>query len=486
MPKPLSSFELPLHDRPPHQSLTSWLHAQLRLAIIDGRLRAGTRLPASRDFARQYGLSRGTVVSVFERLQTEGYVSCRVGSGTRVNRIEPAAPIKTPHSTPPAYVRRVISDYVRPKPWVGLGAPEAVRPFTMRVPALAEFPAELWGRMAARRARTFPTWLQTQDDGRGYGPLREAIADYLGSSRGVRCSAGQIILVSGTQQALDLLARLLLKPGEPVWMEDPGYFGATIAFGNAAAKMIPVPLDEHGLSVTAALKICRHAKGAYVTPAHQFPLGMTMSLDRRIALLQWASHTGAFVIEDDYDSEYRFEGPPIPAMQSLDRNSNVIFVGSFNKLLFPSVRIGYVVLPPSLVDLFLAFRYRADFHNVNIDQAVLCDFIADGHLGRHLWRMRDLYAGRLAALIDGGKRYLGGLLDLSNVRAGLYTAALLRNGMTSRQAETAARAHNVEVVGIDRYALKASDPKGVLLGFAAFDEAAIRAGLVRLAAALGR
>src|SRR4051794_6217447 len=352
MPKPLSSFELPLHDRPPHQSLTSWLHAQLRLAIIAGRLRAGTRLPASRDFARQYGLSRGTVVSVFERLQTEGYVSCRVGSGTRVNRIEPAAPIKTPHSTPPAYVRRVISDYVRPKPWVGLGAPEAVRPFTMRVPALGEFPAELWGRMASRRARTFPTWLQTQDDGRGYGPLREAIADYLGSSRGVRCSAGQIILVSGTQQALDLLARLLLKPGEPVWMEDPGYFGATIAFGNAAAKMIPVPLDEHGLSVTTALKICRHAKGAYVTPAHQFPLGMTMSLDRRIALLQWASHTGAFVIEDDYDSEYRFEGPPIPAMQSLDRNSNVILVGSFNKLLFPSVRIGYVVLPPSLVDLF--------------------------------------------------------------------------------------------------------------------------------------
>ena len=250
--------------------------------------------------------------------------------------------------------------------------------------------------------------------------------------------------------------------------------------------MIPVPLDEHGLSVSAGLRTCPHAKGVYVTPAHQFPLGMTMSLERRMALLKWASRTGAFVIEDDYDSEYRFEGRPVPAMQSLDRNSNVIFIGSFNKLLFPSLRIGYVVLPPSLVDLFLAFRYRTDFHNLSVDQAVLCDFIADGHLGRHLRRMRDLYASRLAALIDGGKRYLKGLLEISDVRAGLYTAAFLKNGMTSRQAEKAAAAHDVEVVAIDRYTLKSPDPKGVLLGFAAFDEAAIRAGLINLAAALDR
>src|SRR5581483_9236008 len=184
--------------------------------------------------------------------------------------------------------------------------------------------------------------------------------------------------------------------------------------------------------------MCPHAKGAYVTPAHQFPLGMTMSLERRMALLKWASRTGAFVIEDDYDSEYRFEGCPVPAMHSLDRNSNVIFIGSFNKLLFPSLRLGYVVLPPSLVDLFSAFRYRTDFHHLSADQAVLCDFIAEGHLGRHLRRMRDLYASRLAALIEGGKRYLKGLLEISDVRAGLYTAAFLKNGMTSRQGEKAA------------------------------------------------
>jgi GntR family transcriptional regulator/MocR family aminotransferase len=485
MPKTISSFELTLDHRPPHQTLTSWLYGQLRLAIIEGRLTPGSRVPASRDFAEQYGLSRGTVVSVFERLQSEGYVSCHVGSGTRVNQIAPLDPVRTTNSTPPAYVRRAISDYVRPKPWADLSARQGVRPFCMRDPALTEFPAELWGRMAARRARTFRSLLETEDDGRGYRPLREAIAHYLGSSRGVRCSAGQVIVVSGVQQALDLLTRLLLKHRDPVWMEDPGYFGATIAFGIGGAQMIPVPIDAHGLSVSSGLKMCRHAKGAYVTPAHQFPLGVTMSLERRMDLLKWASRTGAFVIEDDYDSEYRFEGQPVPALQSLDQNSNVILIGSFNKLMFHSLRIGYVVLPPSFVDLFLAFRYRSDFHNLSMDQAVLCDFIADGQLGRHLRRMRDLYAGRLAALIDGQKRYLKGLLEISNVRAGLCTAGFLKNGMTSRQAEKAAAAHDVEVVAMDRYTLKSPDPKGVLLGFAAFNEATIRAGLIKLAAALG-
>ncbi len=486
MPKSISSFELTLDNRPQHQTLTSWLYAQLRLAIIEGRLRAGSRLPASRDFASQYGLSRGTVVNVFERLQAEGYVSCRVGSGTRVNRVAPAAPVRTTNSKPPVYIRRVISDYVRPKPWIGLAVRESVRPFCMGDPAIAEFPAELWGSIAGRRARTLRSWLQTNDDGRGYRPLRQAISDYLSSSRGVRCSPDQIIVVSGVQQALDLLARLLLKQGDAVWMEDPGYFGATIAFGNACAQIVPVPLDERGLSVSAGLKTSRHAKGAYVTPAHQFPLGMTMPLERRMSLLKWASDTGAFIIEDDYDSEYRFVGRPIAALQSLDRNSNVIFIGSFNKLLFPSLRIGYIVLPPSLADLFLAFRYRTDFHHLSTDQAVLCDFIADGHLGRHLRRMRDLYASRLAALIDGSKQFLKGALEISDVRAGLYTAAFLKNGMTSRQAEKAAATRDIEVIALDRYTLKSADPKGVLLGFAAFDEATIRAGLIKLAAALGR
>ena len=347
-----------------------------------------------------------------------------------------------------------------------------------------EFPSEIWGRIAADRARNFRSWLKTEDDGRGYRPLRDAIAEYLRASRGVRCSSEQIIMVSGIQQALDLLARLLLKQNDPVWMEDPGYFGATVAFGNVGARIIPVPVDEEGLSVSAGTKLCPHAKGVYLTPAHQFPLGVTMSLKRRMAILNWASRTGGFVIEDDYDSEYRFEGQPVPALQSLDNHSNVIFIGSFSKTLFPSLRQGYVVLPPSLVDYFLSFRFRTDFRNSTFDQAVLCDFIADGHLARHLRRMRNLYAGRLAALIEGGKQHLSGLLELSNVRAGLYTIGFLKNGMTSRQAETLAAAQGIEVLAVDRYTLRRPDPKALVLGFAAYDETAIGQGLVRLAKAL--
>jgi GntR family transcriptional regulator/MocR family aminotransferase len=486
VPKTISSLELTLHQRLPHQTLANWLYGELRLAIVEGRLKPGARLPASRDFAKQYGLSRGTVVSVLERLQADGYVSCRVGSGTWVNRVQTADLVCKPNCAPPVYIRQVISGYIRPKPLAGLVTRSGIHPFSMRDPDISQFPAELWGRVAARRARTVRSWLRTEDDGRGYLPLRDAIAGYLAASRGVRCHPDQIIVVSGVQLALDLLSRLLLKPGDPVWMEDPGYFGAMIAFGNVGARIIPVPVDEQGLSVSAGLEVCPHAKGAYVTPAHQFPIGMTMSLERRMALLTWASRAGAFVIEDDYDSEYRFEGQPVPALQSLDRHSNVILIGSFSKLLFPSLRIGYVVLPSSLVDYFLAFRCRIDFRNLNLDQAVLCDFINDGHLGRHLRRMRELYAGRLAALIDGAKQYLKGLLEVSDVRAGLYTAGFLKNGTASKKAEQAAATRDVEVLALDRFTLQCPDPKGVLLGFAAFDEAAIRAGLTNLAAALGQ
>lgn len=484
MPKTISSFELTLNSRPHDQTLTSWLYGELRRAILEGRLRHGTRLPASRDFAGQYGLSRGTVVAVLERLQSEGYVSCRVGLGTWVNRIAAPAPTRRIPSTPPAYIRRVISEYVRPKPFVGLPFPKGVRPFRVGNPATDEFPSEVWGRIAADRARNFRSWLKTEADGRGYRPLRDAVAEYLRASRGVQCGPEQIMIVSGIQQALDLLARLLLKRHDPVWMEDPGYFGASIAFGTVGAKLIAVPVDEEGISVSAGTKLCPHAKGVYLTPAHQFPLGVTMSLERRMAILNWASRMGAFVIEDDYDSEYRFEGQPVPALQSLDHHSSVIFVGSFSKTLFPSLRLGYVVLPPSLVDYFLAFRYRTDLQNSTFDQAVLSDFIADGHLARHLRRMRNLYAGRLAALIEGSKQHLSGLLELSNVRAGLYTIGFLKNGMTSRRAEKLAADHGIEVLAVDRFTLRRPDPKALLLGFAAFDETAIRQGLVRLAKAL--
>jgi GntR family transcriptional regulator / MocR family aminotransferase len=483
MPKAISSFELTLKSRSRHQTLTNWLYGELRSAILDGRLAAGTRLPASRDFASQYELSRGTVVSVLERLQAEGYVTSRVGFGTWVNRVEAPRPARLATTTP-AYIRGVISTYKRPRPWIGLPLVEGIRPFRIGDPALNEFPSEVWGRIASQRAHNFGSWLKKEADPRGYRPLRDAIAEYLRTSRGVRCTAEQIVIVSGIQQALDLLARLLLKKGDPVWMEDPGYFGASIAFDSVGARIIAVPVNEEGLSVSAGIKICPDAKGAYVTPAHQFPLGATMSLERRLALLSWASRAGAFVIEDDYDSEYRFEGPPVPALQNLDNQSSVIFIGSFSKTLFPALRVGYVVFPAPLTDFFLGFRYRTDFRNSSFDQAVLCDFIVDGHLARHLRRMRNLYAERLVTLMEGARQHLGGLLEISNVRAGLYTIGYLKNGMTSRQAEKLAAAQGVEVLAVDRFTLRSPDPNALLLGFGGFDEIAIRQGIIRLAKAL--
>jgi GntR family transcriptional regulator / MocR family aminotransferase len=483
MPKAISSFELTLKNRSPHQTLANWLYGELRSAILDGRLAPGARLPASRDFASQYELSRGTVVSVLERLQAEGYVTSRVGFGTWVNRVEAPRPARQA-TTIPAYIRRVISTNKLPQPWIDRAFVEATRPFRIGVPAINEFPSDAWGRIAANRARAFRSWLKKEADRRGYRPLRDAIAEYLRTSRAVRCTADQIVIVSGIQQALDLLARLLLKKGDSVWMEDPGYFGARIAFDNVGARMIPVPVDEEGLSVSAGIKICPDAKGAYVTPAHQFPLGVTLSLERRMALLNWASSASAFVIEDDYDSEYRFEGPPVPALHSLDNHSSVIFVGSFSKTMFPALRMGYVVLPAPLVDLFLGFRYRTDFRNSSVDQAVLCDFIVDGHFARHLRRMRNLYAQRLETLMEGATQHLGGLLEISNVRAGLYTIGYLKNGMTSRRAEQLAEAEGVEVLAVDRCTLRCPDPNALLLGFGGFDEVAIRRGLIRLGKAL--
>ncbi|HLY18012.1 MAG TPA: PLP-dependent aminotransferase family protein [Bryobacteraceae bacterium] len=476
MSKDVSSLDLTLNERPAHVSLTRWLHEELRRAILDGRLMPGTRLPATRDFARQHGVSRGTAVNAFEQLQAEGYLHGRVGAGTWINERLPAP--RAGARVPPAPARKL------PAPLNGLSYLHAARPFRCHEPAIAEFPMDIWARIAGRRLRRASSSLLAGRDTRGYAPLREAIAGYLGYSRGVNCSADQVVIVSGVQQALDLLARLLLKPGDAVWLEDPGYFGAATAFRNAGARIIPVPVDERGLSLTQGKRLCAVPKTAYVTPAHQFPLGMTMPLERRLSLLAWARAAGAFLIEDDYDSEYRFEGRPVPTLQGLDESGSVILVGSFNKLLFPALRIGYVVAPPALLDPLLAFRFGTDQHATAPDQAVLCDFIVEGHLGRHIRRMRELYGGRLAALQEGARKYLDGLLEISCVQAGLYTAGFLRSGMTSREAERAAAARNIETMALDRFTLRRTDVQGLLLGFGAFDEGEIRRGIAGLADAL--
>jgi GntR family transcriptional regulator/MocR family aminotransferase len=477
MAKRTTSFELTLGEKPKLISLTRWLHEELRQAILDGRLKAATRLPASRDFAALYKISRGTVVSVFEQLRSEGFLSSRPGFGTWVNKL-------------PEHTRRakkflpVVTKL--PSPMTGLTFPHPAPPFRSHEPALSEFPVAIWARLASRCIRRASTSLLRQRDGRGHPALREALAEYLGASRGVNCSPDQIVVVTGVQQALDILARALLGPGDTMWIEDPGYFGAVMAFRNAGVKLVPVPIDGQGISVDAGRQRAPRAKGVYVTPAHQFPLGVMMSPERRLEVLSWATETGAFVIEDDYDGEFRLDGHPVSVLQNVDKNESVILIGSFNKLLFSSLRVGYMVVPKRLIDTILSFRFGIDQNAVGLEQAILADFIEEGHLGRHMRRMRELYANRLQTLRREGEKQLQGLLEIPNVKAGLYAVGFLRNGMSSRQAESAAMSHGIETMALDRFMLSRTDPKGILIGFAAFDDEVIRRGVATLAIALSK
>lgn len=468
------TFDLALPDRPEKQTLTVWLYREICRAIATGKLPPGTRIPSTREFARQHGISRGTVVTVFEQLHVDGYFRTDRGAGTWVDE-------RLVERKPKRSVALPLTPVVHPGPMTGLRFPQPARPFRMYEPAIDLFPHRKWARIAGRHLNRSQASVLLGRDRLGFQPLRKAIASYLGSSRGAACDPDQIFILSGVQQCLDLIARILVKPGRGVWMEDPGYFGALLAFQNAGAKILPVPVDEEGLNPAKARG---KGKVAYITPAHQFPTGVTMSARRRFDVLSWARRAGCYLIEDDYDSEYRFGSSPVPSLKSLDDADTVILVGSFNKLMFSALRIGYIVAPPSLVAPLAALRYAMDLNTFGVEQAILADFIEDGALGRHLRRMREAYGNRFAALQECCHEYLEGALELCHSPAGLFVPALLRNGMNSQQAEQAALAQGIETLGMHRFTLRSRDRKGILLGFGAFDEKCIRAGVITLAKAL--
>jgi GntR family transcriptional regulator/MocR family aminotransferase len=487
MAKRATAFELMLPVREPGTPAHRWLYSALRTEILDGRLRPGARLPGTRDLAGQYGLSRGTIVNAFEQLKSEGYLEGSVGSGTYVSKVLPEESLHVARETraqrPMQWKpRRSISNYgKRVKLFSGLET-RVPRAFRTNLPALNLFPTELWTQITARRLRRASTNLLRGCDPLGYPPLREAVADYLSTSRGVKCVPEQIAIVSGVQEALDLVARLFLNPGDRVCMENPGYPGAVIVFEAVGAKISAVCVDEEGMKLREPS--LRDARLIYVTPAHQFPLGITMSLRRRLELLEWARKSGALIFEDDYDSEYRYSGRPVPALQGLDRHGLVLFAGTFNKVLFPSLRLGYLVIPPDLLSYFAATRSVTSRHAPLLDQAVLCDFITEGHFGRHLRRMREVYAERLSVLMESAQQRLAGLLEISNIEAGLQTVGWLRNGLAAEPVAKAAAARDVEVTPLSRYSRGRMAQEGLQLGFAAVDAAEIRRGVRELAVIL--
>jgi GntR family transcriptional regulator/MocR family aminotransferase len=424
-------------------------------------------------------------------LKSEGYLEGSVGSGTYISKILPDEWLQVRRDTPrqtdaklsarPKQKRR-ISDYgthVKLFPFLA-GGP--IRAFRANLPALDLFPTALWAQIAARRFRRASTGLLMGCDPMGYRPLRDALADYLSTSRGVKCAPDQILIVSGVQEALDLAARLFLNPADPVCMENPGYVGAALAFEAVGAKIFALRLDDEGMKL--ADRSLRGARIVYVTPGHQFPLGITMSLPRRLELLECARKSGALIFEDDYDSEFRYSGRPIPALQGLDRNGMVLYAGSFSKVLFPSLRLGYMVVPPDLVSYFAAAQSTTSRHAPLLEQAVLSDFITAGHFGRHLRRMREVYSERLSVLLESARQRLKGLLEISNVEAGLQTVGWLCDGIDGESATKAAAARDVDVIPLGRFSRGRLARDGLQLGFAALDAREIRRGVQGLALAL--
>src|ERR1700758_275939 len=455
MPREITALPLSLPAPRHGTSLYRWFYDELRAAILGGHLRPGARLPATRDLARTYRLSRATIVAAFDQLKSEGYVEGKAGSGTYVSQVLPEQllDVRGPLSEKRLPHRRIaLSEYARRlQPFRGVPQ-RPLRAFRPNQPALDMFPTTLWAQVAARRLRRVSANLLAGGEALGYRPLRQAVADYLNSSRGVKCVADQVLILSGAQEALDRSARILLNPGEPVWMEEPGYPGAAVVFRALGARICGVPVDAEGLDLTRGLQKWKGARLVYVTPAHQYPLGVSMSLRRRLALLEWARRSGTLIFEDDYDSEYRYSGRPAPALQGLDRSGVVIFAGSFSAVLFPALRLGYLVVPDEMVDVFAAAESVSTHHPPLLEQAILCDFITEGHFARHIRRMRELYAERLTVLLESAREMLADVLEISTVEAGLQTVGWLKRGIRAERVGELAAKRDLEIVPLSHYA----------------------------------
>lgn len=478
-------------DRASDLALYRQLYDNLREAILSGRLGAGTQLPATRTLADDLNVSRNTVITAYEQLMAEGYLEGKIGAGTYVTRDLPDELLQVraeqAHTLPPAGTRQASSALLSRRGAVMATTAvtharheEGPRPFRAGLPALDELPFKVWGRLLARRWRTLSPAVLSYGPAAGYQPLREAIAAYLGAARGIRCRPDQVIILAGAQQAIDLAARLLLNPGDAVWLEDPGYLGARGALLAAGARLVPVPVDDQGLNLEAGLQQEAEARMVYVSPSHQYPLGVTMSLARRLALLQWAAQANAWILEDDYDSEYRYAGRPLAALQGLDSTGRVIYIGTFSKVLFPGLRLGYMVVPPDLVAAFTQARALTDRGSAWLDQAVLADFIVEGHFARHIRRMRALYAERQALLVDLVRHKLAGRLEIRSAEAGLHVVGWLPAGIDDRTVSERLAAQGIEAQPISSYALTPQPRGGLILGYAAVNAAAIRKGVRRL------
>jgi GntR family transcriptional regulator/MocR family aminotransferase len=468
-------------------SLSTRVYRAIRSAILDSTLRVGDRLPSTRTLAADLSISRSTAEAAYAQLEDEGYLTRGVGSGSFVSAGASTVPAtQRPAAGHPATHLPTFSKRGTQIAEMG-GCVDAreVRAFSAGMPALESFPAEIWQKLLSRHAKHDTAGWMMYGDQQGLPELREAIAQYLSLSRGVNCDAGQVIVLTSSQQALGLIAMMMLDAGDPVWMEDPGYRGAQTAFAGAGADIVPVPVDADGLRVDIALQRQPLARLAYVTPSHQYPLGMTLSLQRRLQLLEWAQRSNAWIVEDDYDSEFHYDSRPVSAIHGLDRHERVLYVGTFSKVLFPGLRLAYLVVPRHMAAAFVTARSQADGHTSPLMQAVLADFMHDGHFMAHVRRMRELYRARRDIFMEEMQRHLAGRLLPQPTQGGLQTACLLADQRLSdtRLAGIAADA-GIDLPRLSRLYRGDEKRNGFVMGYSALAPAGIREGIKALAKVL--
>jgi len=469
------------------------IYYQIKNAVLAGRLKPGTRLPATRALAKQLGVSRNTVLAAFELLRSEDYIESSPGSVTQITNRLSEDLLLTQASFPyPPNQQDAAGKVSKLAQLFGANHHRnrhhtpGMRAFRPGLPELDEFPFKAWSRMVGRFWRQPPIELLSSGDAGGYLPLRQAIATYLGAVRDVRCQAEQVFITSGAQQAIDLVARATIDPGDHVWVENPGYAGLNSAFIAAGALVNHIGVDGEGISVREGVQKAAGAVLAAVTPSHQYPLGITMSLKRRLELLEWANAAGAWILEDDFDSEYRYRGKPLSALQGLDQSSRVIYVGTFSKVLFASLRLGYVVVPESLVDAIRKIRLAVDDYPSLALQPALSGFIAEGHFSSHIRKMRKLYAERQEMLIDALRREADGLLSVAASDAGMHLVSQIPSsaGLSDQAASQLARQAGLNAPAVSDYCTRITRPDGLLLGYAGLSEFEINRDVKKLAQAL--
>jgi|HubBroStandDraft_6_1064221.scaffolds.fasta_scaffold84303_2 GntR family transcriptional regulator/MocR family aminotransferase len=455
-----------------HRNSEKPLHRQVydafRAMILERRLQPGQQIPSTRVLAGELGISRIPILDAYAQLLAEGYIESRSGAGTFIklslsDQLLSARPAAASVASEPA--PDSISRVSKLLPAEGTSWIRGSGAFSVGQIAVDHFPFRVWSDLVTHHARKVRASSMNYSDPMGSEEFREVIAAYLRTARAVRCDASQIMVVNGSQHALDLSARVLLDPDSPVWIEEPGYEFLRHTLTLSGCRLVPVPVDSEGLDVAAGIELCRNARVAYVTPSHQYPLGATMSVARRLQLLEWAHRFNAWIVEDDYDSEYRYESVPVASMQGLDSGSSVIYIGTFSKTLFPSLRLGYIVIPATLVSRFLAVRQANDLCPSNLYQAALTDFISGGHFARHIRRTRQLYAERRNSLAHALRKEFGSDIEILGSEAGMHLVVTLPPGLSDRKISARAAQENLWLWPLSAAYAGPDVRQGFILGF---------------------